>query len=483
MRLYISYAPADKTFCREIADVLDAHEIRFDQRVYTGQQWWNQIVEMLNWCEGLILLISRDAIGSQYCQQEFKIVQKQGKPIFLVLARRNVQLSEGIRQQIVADMSDGLDAQGMRQLHHVIYEAERRAGHPARPEQPISEKPIRPAFNPIEAIGAAIEAFHQGDFERAVVLLRQVKDSGFGSAYVRLDNLLAEAEVALDRQAYLQHAEREYMPISKLVRLKQTRELGCEAFHRFRRDYPDYDPDDLASICLSFDLPLLEWCTVPAGQVVMEDGNDVQQLYVEEFHISKYPVTNAQFQEFVYAPDGYQDEQWWTYSPQGRDWHREHPEALDPKFRQDDHPRGNVCWYEAMAFCCWLSFKTGLKVTLPTAAQWIRAARGNDRRLFPWGNRFDRGFANTKESSIRMTTPVWQYPNGISPFGVYDMAGNIWEWCSGSEPLDANVERPVRGGSFVSEADRAQVTFYYRLNPLHRYATIGFRLVQVANYH
>jgi hypothetical protein len=476
MRLYISYAPADRAACKEIADALDAHDIRYDQRMYTGQQWWNQIVEMLNWCDGLILLISRDAIASQYCQQEFKIVQKQGKPIFLVLVRRNVQLSDGVRQQIVVDMSDGLDAHGLRQLHHAIYKAERRL----RPVEHAPAEPPKPVFNPIEAIGAGIEAYQKGEFEKAVRLLRQVKDSGFESAYVRLDNLLAEAEVALDRQAYIRHAEREYAPISKLVRLKQTRVLGCEAFHRFRRDFPDYDPDDLGTICVSFDLPLLEWCTVPAGYVLVENNGYEESCYVEEFHVSKYPVTNAQFREFVYAPDGYPDEQWWNYSPQAMNWRKEHPEAIEPRFRDDDHPRGNVCWYEAMAFCQWLSFKTGLTVTLPTEVQWQRAARGNDRRMFPWGNRFDTGLANTKECGIRMTTPVWQYANGLSPFGVYDMAGNVWEWCISME-ADAE-ERPVRGGSFVSEADRAQIPFYYSLNPLHRYATIGFRLVHVPGH-
>src|SRR5262245_7041466 len=107
MRLYISYAPGDRAACREIADALDAHEIRFDPRMYDGQQWWNQIMEMLNWCEGMILLISRESIASQHCQKEFKIVQKQAKPVFLVVVRDNVQLSDGVRAQVCLDMSDG----------------------------------------------------------------------------------------------------------------------------------------------------------------------------------------------------------------------------------------------------------------------------------------------------------------------------------------------------------------------------------------
>ena len=77
----------------------------------------------------------------------------------------------------------------------------------------------------------------------------------------------------------------------------------------------------------------------------------------------------------------------------------------------------------------WLSSKAGLAISLPTEPQWQRAAQGGDGREYPWGNGFDSSRCNTSESGINHTTPVNQYPSGTSSYGVYDMAGNVWEWC------------------------------------------------------
>ena len=162
------------------------------------------------------------------------------------------------------------------------------------------------------------------------------------------------------------------------------------------------------------------------------------------------------------------------------------PQPKPPRFKGDERPRENVTWYEAMAFCNWLSARTGYTITLPTEQQWQRAAQGDDNFLYPWGNLFEMKRCNTRESKIRMTTAVTRYEDGVSAFGVYDMAGNVWEWCLTGEDgitdnpdITTNIQRAVHGGSFIGESHRAQAPFRFLLQPMYYYATIGFRIVQI----
>src|SRR5262249_26211031 len=140
-------------------------------------------------------------------------------------------------------------------------------------------------------------------------------------------------------------------------------------------------------------------------------------------------------------------------------------------------------WYEGMAFCNWLSDRTGMKITLPTEQQWQRAAQGDDGRQYPWGNRFDRMLCNCAESKIRRTTSVSRFIKGASPFGVMDMSGNVWEWCLTQRQANKKLaegeqaERLIRGGSYPSPFRRIRNAHRLSLKPNARYSSIGFRVV------
>jgi iron(II)-dependent oxidoreductase len=124
---------------------------------------------------------------------------------------------------------------------------------------------------------------------------------------------------------------------------------------------------------------------------------------------------------------------------------------------QDDHPIVNVSWYDAVAYCEWAG------VQLPTEAQWEKAARGTDGRIYPWGDEWDDSKCNNYETGIEETTPVGSYTQGTSPYGVMDMVGNVWEWCAdwydekyyASAPNrnpqgpSAGIRRVLRGGSWL----------------------------------
>ena len=88
----------------------------------------------------------------------------------------------------------------------------------------------------------------------------------------------------------------------------------------------------------------------------------------------------------------------------------------------------NVTWYDARDYCQWLSGVTGRGYALPSEAEWEKGARGTDEHIYPWGNRWDATLCNSGESGPDKTISVHAYPQGASPYGVLDMAGNVWEW-------------------------------------------------------
>lgn len=510
MRLFISYARIDKPFCLQIIDTLDVHDIWYDQRLYAGQRWWPEIQRRLAWCDGFVYLLSPDSVASKYCRDEYKIACDLGKHIFPVLIHEGTPLSEELGLMQYADFSQGVTPEAVKTLLSSIYLTEKKIEPTTSPDNgtptPIVV-PKLPEINPATVVGEAALALEKGNFDQAVFLLRQAKEIGYKPRFIDLDALLKEAEIALERQTRMREAEREYKQIAALVKYETTRVLGCESFTAFHEQYPEYDPENLAIVCdslhisvasvlpkkVDFTLPLLDWCDIPAGMVTIEiagkNGHSRHMTFhVEAFEMSKYPVTNAQFQAFVEDPEGYTKAEWWDYSHHARDWRGKNPHPKPPRFKGDDRPRENVTWYEAVAFTRWLSTKLAATVCLPTEQQWQRAVQGDDGRLYPWGNDFDPSRCNTSESRIRMTTFVSRYPNGVNPQGVFDLSGNVWEWClntnSGHEDhidITSNGDRAVHGGSFIGVCERAQAPFRFYLSPNYFYATIGFRLVRPAS--
>lgn len=248
--------------------------------------------------------------------------------------------------------------------------------------------------------------------------------------------------------------------------------------------YPQYgDPAGIVPQVYARDplqLPMLEWCEIPTGQTTIE-----KQIYVvPAFRMSKYPITNVQYEEFIRHPLGYSDSRWWDYSPDAQFWREHNSQAVPGKFTGNKQPRETVSWYDAVAFCRWLSLVTGQDVTLPTEQMWQWAAQGNDGRTYSWGSEFDLQKCNTLESEMKQTTDVDHYPMSSSHFGVMDMSGNVWEWCLNLSDDTTNValtgdsKRNARGGSWRNTGDLAGVTVRYESNPPnYRRDNIGFRVV------
>jgi hypothetical protein len=168
-------------------------------------------------------------------------------------------------------------------------------------------------------------------------------------------------------------------------------------------------------------LPQFEWRHVPPGRIELQ--KNAGTFSVAAFFISQYPVTFKQYRAFLEAVDGYHKPCWWT--------DLKHEPEPGGQFRKiDNHPADKVSWYYAMAFCRWLTDKTGFEIRLPTEWEWQQAATGgHPESAYPWGTEFNTLRCNSKESGLQRTTVVGLYPQGISPVGALDMLGNVWEWC------------------------------------------------------
>ncbi len=226
---------------------------------------------------------------------------------------------------------------------------------------------------------------------------------------------------------------------------------------------------------------------IPAGPFLMgsDDGdkNERPQHTVElsAYWIGKYPVTNVEYQAFV------------------RDARRKPPYYWDGDAYPEgkgDHPVVHVSWEDATAYCKWLGEKTGKEYRLPTEAQWEKAARGDDGRVYPWGDEWDARRLNSDEGGRGDTSPVGEYsPKGDSPYGCADMAGNVREWCAdwfdteeyvrraGSSVEDpagpeSGTYRVLRGGAFLDYGVgvRCSARIFFNL-PYVRDSGVGFRVV------
>lgn len=234
-----------------------------------------------------------------------------------------------------------------------------------------------------------------------------------------------------------------------------------------------------------------EWVNIPAGKVTLENksmfdnGTKGGTYDIPAFAIAKYPVTNAQYQLFVDAPDGYSELSWWDYSNEAKKWRNEHQRPRETAFAGNELPRTTVCWYDAVAFCHWISYNTRQIITLPTEQQWQRAAQGDNGWAYPWGNKFDEKRCNSslKEKSSG-PTPVTQYSNGASQYEVMDLSGNVWEWCltewgTDSVDLRGSKQRVFRGGSWRSRSkDILRSAYRDKRNPDNEQNNVGFRYVR-----
>lgn len=214
------------------------------------------------------------------------------------------------------------------------------------------------------------------------------------------------------------------------------------------------------------------------------------------FRIGKYPVTNAEFREFIDA-GGYDPEQSWWSDEARRDvfslnvaigrgaWPAGPCLWGEELYSHPTQPVAGVFWYEARAYCDWLGERLrssgGLDpreaLRLPTEAEWSRAAGGKEGRRYPWGQQPEGGRSNTRETELGLPSPVAMFPLGATPEGVFDLAGNVWAWTA-----DHHKEFPgapvLVGGGFRNGLNEVGAANRGEGGP-RSWDVIGFRVVVV----
>jgi formylglycine-generating enzyme required for sulfatase activity len=239
------------------------------------------------------------------------------------------------------------------------------------------------------------------------------------------------------------------------VRLEVARALGQAGDPRFRLENRPKN-----------------WIELPPGQFLLgaqqEDANrsnydpdaewdesPVKTVDVKAFQLGRYPVTLQEYAEFI-DDGGYENKAFWASGGFG---------ASPPKMQGlSNEPIQEINWFEAAAYCKWAGGR------LPTEAEWERAARGSDSRRYPWGD--DPPDASRANLEIVPVTPVGLFPNGATPEGIHDMAGNVWEWVDSWESDEARV---MRGGRWTGDPRSLRSAYRGRGYPQFGASGIGFR--------
>ncbi len=260
-------------------------------------------------------------------------------------------------------------------------------------------------------------------------------------------------------------------------RREEEERIRINAEQKVRQEAEEKNQNEM-TITLAPGVEMVFLC-VPAGKFwrgsehsgkAALDESPLHKVYLDEYWIGKYPVTNAQYQAYVKA----NKITGWKFEP-----------------GKEQHPAANVSWEDAVGFCKWAGIASGGAVRLPTEAEWEKAARGTDKRLYPWGNQQPDNSRANYGGIIKTATPVGRFsPQGDSPYGCADMAGNVWEWTAdwysnayySSQSSFSNPPGPlsgthkvVRGGSFNVNIRNLRTAVRYGNFPASRYNLIGFR--------
>jgi formylglycine-generating enzyme required for sulfatase activity len=271
--------------------------------------------------------------------------------------------------------------------------------------------------------------------------------------------------------------------------LAEIKEANPRQYARYiQPELPKAEPATPTPELLTISRPIsLLLVRVPAGQFQMgsvmardkrAQDNELppHPVHVPEFHIGKYPVTNTQYQAFVQATGHGVPDHW----EEGRI-----PSGIS------NHPVVCVSWHDAVEFCNWLRVETGQPLRLPTEAEWEKAARGTEGRIYPWGHEPPDKDRCNFDRNVDYTTTIGRYsPGGDSPYGCTDMAGNVWEWCQslyrpypyqasdGREDLDQDGPRVLRGGSWSTSPVFVRCAARNIILPDYRNYDDGFRVAR-----
>ncbi len=504
--IFISYSKHNSAYTYKLADYLQAQgfNIWIDRiGIEYGVGWWDAIVDGLDGCGAFIVVMTPESRASDWVQRELFIALQEKKPVFPLLLTGDNWKVFVLTQY--ADVRDGSlpDDEFLKRLSQCVtqHPVGRDKSTITSEQQTIEAAALTDSFDVDSAIADFNRAFRAQNWSEALNILGRIRASGADPTPFDPDDSEKRVQAVIELEKnkreqtqYTAERDKQYAQIVAMQHHDDAHQVWAR-LQKFWQTFPHYDPQYIArKVRAQLDRP--------RSSSVLPAPFDWIALVGEGYSIAKYPITNAQFDLFI-AAGGYRQQKWWTqagwkarsdgwrydgdWKPSGRAW-------TEPRCWRDDgwmaaeQPVVGVSWYEAVAFCLWLSDVTGETITLPTDAQWQFAAQGDDGRAYPWGDVWDCARCN---NSVRpcvseVTTPIQHYASsGKSPFGAVDMAGNVYEWCltdykSGANLLDGAHVRVLRGGSWDDlDARFYRCDFRFWGYPYYRNSTFGFRICRV----
>lgn len=448
--IFLSYSRRDTDRMQQIRDILrDAGlKVWTDEGIETGTRSWKKAIEDAILHTGsLVCVLSPDANGSEWVRAELEFAELHKKTIYLILARGDERTSIpfGFATMQWVDIRQTPDGELRHALSELIEIIKSRTGAVS-----LEETADETADSEMTDSDSDDETATHKPSTRPPSLV----------AHVRLTDELKEALEIIDS------------PVSTpQQRAKAGNEISL------------IDPRRGVGIRMD-DIPDIDWIKIPAGDFIYQNG---ETRHLDTFYISRYPITFVQFQRFIDDPNGYAQNRWW----QGLAIRQN--DVGEQTFKQRNRPRENVSWYDAVAFTRWLSSVLKYEVRLPGDQEWEKAFRGVVGRLYPWGNDYISGYANVNEAIkqagtniLLETSAVGIYTQAVSPYGVLDMAGNVWEWCASlfDYPDDNDLsevgQRILRGGSWYNGFESAQATYRNAGDADGRSSLVGFRIARSA---
>jgi formylglycine-generating enzyme required for sulfatase activity len=442
--IFISYSHKDTEYAHRLANNLQntGLKIWIDERLDYGSQWPQEIQKQLDACDAFIIIMTSRSFASEWVQSELQRAKRKLKPIFPLLL-------EGDEPWLSVESTQFYDVRGEKLPDEKFYSAIRRVVsvspndttlHYAKDKvrsvlSSVSEKPKMSTGMLVALVGT-------------FVIVVMVCGTIIGGSLIR--NWLNPPSAPAS---------------SESVKAPSTTDLPAE-----ESVLPLVSSTDIPSIVPdSSDSPMV---LIPEGLFTMGSDNGdadekpVHEVYLNDFYIDRYEVTNALYKVCVTAGACDVPQNTGNYD----------------NSQYADHPVVYVDWNMAKSYCEWRGAQ------LPTEAQWEKAARGTDGRTYPWGEDIACDKTNYL-GCVGDTKPFGSYENGQSPYGISDMAGNVWEWVAdwysvrydenspAENPLgpDSGQYRVLRGGAWNQDAYLLRTSARLGSAPTDVYLSFGFR--------
>lgn len=518
------------------------------ERLKPGTRFTPELERAVKECAALIVIMSPEAKDSPWVENEVLTAKNAKKLIFPVLLRgQNWDMQfAGVQY---TDLRDGSmpSSDFIENLsHHVPAPRKARNGHISSDLGPQKNNSLEANVNPpkpADLVNKLYLAIEQKNWTAALGWLEQIK---LKTTTFPVETYQKRMQDELNKEKWGDEAKEEYEMLLLMRDKESDTDLLWSVLKEFWKKYPGYDPANLASIDPIKPLlatiegndvsphtrasagrklaylsdpregvgtnrdgyPEFAWCEIPSGEFHMGGDEHVRNVRPDlivnipyTYWVSRYPITYAQFQPFVNLFNGYDNVGLWTKD--GWEWKQkeklQHPKLHwnEPEWHLSNHPVVFVSWYEAYAYTQWLNTVIshinlpssrnyqGLVIRLLTEAEWEKAARGPNGRLFPYGNEPREILANINTLNLKRSVAVGIFPEDRSAYGVMDLAGNVWDWCISEEdhPLEREVinpEKPVRrvikGGSWKYYQEYSRAASYAEMRPSHASDEAGFRI-------